>query len=680
MARMLPEKPLGQVPPDVTKVYRLLKALPDDSYTVWQRLPLWGTLGPDFLVLDATQRALLIKVAPLTVRQAELAGQQDFLAPDAEPSALGAPEQAALAAFRETLHRPAPITVPQAVIFPNLPPALLALHRSAQTDVVWADASLMHAEPFAAWVAAQLGAPLTPEQVQQLRAAFTPEVVIPPELTVRQPVARRTHAELTTFLLDYDQEWAVKLDLDLSTELEHEARDLTVRLINGVAGSGKSLIILHRMHLLRQAFPRKTMLVLTHNRPLIADLQARYQRLSPATPPVEWRTFLGWCRAHWPAQIPWHNPLGRTQRMTLIRAIQHAYLPNTAITEEMLRDEIDWLKDRLPLNRTAYLAADRSGRGFGLTLAQRERVFQAVVAYQQELKRRNQVDWGDVPRLLWHAVNEQQLTIPPYDIIHVDEAQFFAPLWFDLIRLSLSPTHGYLFLVADPTQGFLKRRQSWRSVGLAVRGRAHVLRRSYRTTRPIMTFATRLYAMLVPDDGDDERIEPHLHEMPAGSPPELIQLSSTQDELTRVVNELKALVAHGQVPRHHVLVIHAEWNGAETLRQRLADALGADAVGDPAAMSAWAVGQATRLRVCHLNAATGLEAPLVVVVGLHTLFEAMHSLRLSADERAEVVRDHARRVYMAATRAGQKLVLTYVGTPPAEVYAALAAAREAGGG
>lgn len=674
MARMLPDKPFGQVPPEVTKVYRLLKALPDATYTVWQRLPLWGPPGPDFLVLDAAQRALLLKVAPISVRHAEQIGQQSFLTADTEPSALGAAEQAALATFRATL--PASVPVPVSVIFPNLPPALLARHRPTQSDVLWADATLMQPEPFAAWVAAQLGAPLTPEQVQQLRAAFTPEVVIPPELTVRRPIARRTQAELTTFLLDYDQEWAVKLDLDLSAELEYEARDLTVRLINGVAGSGKSLIILHRMHLLRQAFPRKAMLVLTHNRPLIADLQARYQRLSPATPPVEWRTFLGWCRSHWPAHLPWHDPLGRTQRMELIRAIKRTYLPNMAMTEEMLRDEIDWLKDQLPLTLAAYLAADRRGRGFGLTLAQRERVFQAVVAYQQELKRRNQVDWGDVPRLLWHAVTEQQLTLPPYDIIHVDEAQFFAPLWFDLIRRSLSPTHGYLFLVADPTQGFLKRRQSWRSVGLAVRGQAHVLRRSYRTTRPIMTFATRLYALLVPDD-DDERIEPHLHEMPLGSPPELIPLSSTQDELTRVVNELNALVAHGQVPHHHVLVIHAEWNGAEALRQRLAATLGADAVGDPAKMSAGEVGQASRLRVCHLNAVTGLEAPLVFVVGLHTLFEAMHSLRLSADERAELVRDHARRVYMAATRAGQKLVLTYVGTPPAELDAALAAARDA---
>ena len=45
--------------------------------------------------------------------------------------------------------------------------------------------------------------------------------------------------------------------------------------------------------------------------------------------------------------------------------------------------------------------------------------------------------------------------------ILVDEAQFFAPLWMRLIQKSLNPRNGHLFLVADPTQGFLGRGASW---------------------------------------------------------------------------------------------------------------------------------------------------------------------------------------------------------------------------
>ena len=71
--------------------------------------------------------------------------------------------------------------------------------------------------------------------------------------------------------------------------------------MNGVAGSGKSLIIVYRTYLLRQLFPNKRILDLTHNRPLIRDLQARYLQLSTCS--VQWYTFLGWCRRYWPKDV-----------------------------------------------------------------------------------------------------------------------------------------------------------------------------------------------------------------------------------------------------------------------------------------------------------------------------------------------------------------------------------------
>jgi superfamily I DNA/RNA helicase len=69
------------------------------------------------------------------------------------------------------------------------------------------------------------------------------------------------------------------------------------------------------------------------------------------------------------------------------------------------------------------------------------------------------------------------------------------------------------------------------------------------------------------------------------------------------------------------------------------------------------------IRVTTLNAGTGLESPVVFIAGIHELFEAEGGLRLTEDERAERVQVHTRQLYMAFTRAGQRLVLTYVGDP-----------------
>lgn len=70
------------------------------------------------------------------------------------------------------------------------------------------------------------------------------------------------------------------------------------------------------------------------------------------------------------------------------------------------------------------------------------------------------------------------------------------------------------------------------------------------------------------------------------------------------------------------------------------------------------------IRVCTLNSATGIESPIVFIAGVNALYEAEQSVRLSEEERAELIRDNTRKLYMACTRAGQRLVLTYAGELP----------------
>jgi superfamily I DNA/RNA helicase len=368
-----------------------------------------------------------------------------------------------------------------------------------------------------------LSRPLEPEA---LRAAFTPEAVVPAALTVRAPIERSTAAGLTDYLLDYDQEWV-----------------------------------------------------------------------------------------------------------------------------------LDWFKERTISKRTEYLAADRTGRGFALQESMRSRFFDAFAAYRKKLDALGQLDWGDVPRKIWGAMQDGQITPPRYDAVLVDEAQFFAPIWFEIIKTLLDPASGHLFLVADPTQGFLGRGQSWVASGLEVRGRSHRLNKSYRTTRRILDFASLMYRTRIPDEQEDV-VVPELDEMPEGVVPMLLPLTSPQDEITRVVNEIVKLVAEG-VPRQHILVIHSDWKGVERLLARLNDALGPGSAVDPKEGNG---GQA--IRVCTLNAATGLESPIVFLVGLKALYEQEQSLRVSDEERVELIRDNTRKVYMAITRAGQRIVITYAGELP----------------
>jgi len=245
----------------------------------------------------------------------------------------------------------------------------------------------------------------------------------------------------------------------------------------------------------------------------------------------------------------------------------------------------------------------------------------------------------------------------------VDEAQFFAPLWYEIIKRIVAPDTGHLFLVADASQGFLKRGQSWLASGLEVRGRVHRLTKSYRTTREIFDFATLLYRTRLPDD-EEEIVSPEIWHMPRGALPVIIPLTSAQDEVTRVINEIRQL-AQNNVPWQDILLIHASRDEIGSIIARLNQTFGQDTAVDPAQTDAQG-----QIRVCSLNAATGLESPIVFLMGAHDLYEREQSIRLSDEERLALIRDNTRKLYMACTRAGQRLVLTYVGPVPGSLQQA----------
>lgn len=666
MAHILPETLPQVLPGEVLKTFRALKSLPDSFY-IWHHLAPWQPDSPDFLLITQEGRALLMKVSLSLASQAIPAAQLSLI--DDHRPALGAPETKVLRAFHQSLQLPSNNLPETLTIFPNIPHKQVLESRSqrAEGEPQWAGRELLQPDSGLKWEDYLSSTPIEKIWLEKIRQRFTPEIVVPVEMTVRPPHPRRLEAGLTDYLLDYDQEAAVKADLDIEPDGQALSIDFRLNIINGVAGSGKTLILLYRLRLLYHLYPQKKFLVLTHNRPLNHDMQSRFTRLESELPEtIEWRTFNGWCYHHWPEKPAWVTPLSIQQRERIIREAWQKTLNDTTITEYMLLSEIDWLKDQIPLSQADYLSADRRGRGFGLNAEQRQRMWAAIETYQFILEQQGALDWGDVPQRLWRFIEEKKTELPQYDVVLVDEAQFFAPLWVNLIQKALKPQNSHLFLVADPTQGFLGRKATWKSHGLEARGRSHQLRRSYRTTREIMQFATFFYRLRLFEEKDDDILTPDMLNMPNGVFPQVITLTSSQDEISRIANEVENFVKEG-FPRKHLLLLHTNGQGAQALIQAINHRLGKNTAIDPKDTY-----PGDYVRVTTLNAGAGLESPIVFLVGLRELFEEEQSIRLSDDEREEVIRDNTRKVYMAATRAGQRLVFTYVGDLPEKMKQAFA--------
>ncbi len=659
MAHVQPRNPPQNLPPETVTVFRALKSLPD-SFFIWHHMAVWQRDAPDFLLITRQGQALLIKVCLAKSNQTSVAAQLKLIE-DNQPSP-GIREENALLNFYDSLKLEEDAPLGLMVLFPNLSQAQVDLIRPADSDkkVQWVGNDLLKTSSEESWRRFFPAQNLPYVQIQALRKNFSPEIVVATDLTVRQQNPRRLEAGLTAFLLDYNQEIALKSDLEVPETAQLVTRDFRVNIVNGVAGSGKTLILLYRLRLLYHFYPERQFLALTHNRPLIRDLESRFYRLEGKQPQnIQWETFNGWCRRLWiNSGNAWIDPLSLSQRNKLLEQVWWETSEQHTLPRRLFVSEIDWIKDQLPMQLEDYLNADRRGRGFALNAEQRRALWQAFLRFQSLLEKQRMVDWNDVPRRVWQWQQEGKLQIPQYDFIFIDEAQFFAPLWFDLIRKALRSRTAHLFLAADPTQGFLGRGTSWKALGIEARGKTHHLRRSYRTTRQILNFATLFYHMRCTDTPEEEILDPDLTEMPIGAIPQLLVLNSPQDEIARVVNEVVALLKQG-IPRQHLLILHSHWDGA----QRIIDGIN-QKIGRGSAMDPKETHPGNYVRVTTLNAGTGLESPIVFLCGLRELFEEEQSLRLSDEEREELIRTNSRKIYMAATRAGQRLVLTYVGELP----------------
>ncbi|NRF67393.1 ATP-dependent helicase [Aquincola sp. S2] len=526
------------------------------------------------------------------------------------------------------------------------------------------------AQPGAEQVVQDLLAPLPEHAEHGLLAAWFPEAEIPAVCTTRRFLQRDNSARLTRCFLDHEQEWASKLDLELPQEQHAAAADFSVRLLNGVAGSGKTLIAINRALLLAELFPRQRILVLIHNTPIVADLNERLYQVRGGLPGnVEMLTVFAWiCRQ-------WRHVFGALPKMPDRRAVdelvQHQRLrwPELKPSTAQLIAELDFINNALIPDGQAYLASSRTGRRFALAAEERTQVWALYQAVTSTLRCAGQHMWSALPRTICLA-HERHHALERYHHILADEAQFFAPSWFDVVKLSLA-AHGQLFLCADPKQGFLKNRQSWKSAGIEVAGRTKKLRRSYRTTSAILEAATTVMAVLGPADGDDS-VEPDYAGMVPGKRPLLACADTPQDAIDRLCNELAGAHARG-LPLGAFLVIYGEQVNRRTLHACLERRVGAGKVwwfNEQRQKRAPPHGRGRDyLRLAYLDTATGLEACIVFLIGVENLFFSGRVAGLGDEERAERREENARRLYMAMTRAGQRLILVSAQRLPPQVEA-----------
>ncbi|MFZ4681395.1 MAG: hypothetical protein ACOYMS_02735 [Terrimicrobiaceae bacterium] len=632
-------------------------------------LPLPSKIArPEFLVVHEGRTALLLAVSSASSSDAAEAAHGGLFTAGSDGATFASNERSLLKEFIERatgLPETHAIGVFGLVLFPDVEHSALEVlfPDNPHERIHYLGREYLQSEPLAECLRQFAGH--GEAEVEALRSCFAPESIVPARFSVRGRLDRNVEATLTDRLLDYDQEAWAKQNLHLAGDAAVVAEDSPAygmaSLVTGVAGSGKSLVLLFRACTQARLDRQSRSLMLTHNRALRHELESRFGDLG-SPPNVEWDTFSAWASSSLALKGIRPKVVAFRERDALIEAAARAVSSQTTARRiAFLREEFDWMQDRALRTLEEYLAVERTGRGVRLTGEQRKEVFSVFHSYREKIEARGCEDWSGLCLRFWREIESGSLKPPFFDYIYVDEAQFFAPVWFHCVKRALRPGTGRLLLAADPTQGFLKRRASWTASGIDLRGRSTRLRRSYRNSRPILQFASDFYRGRLTNDEAEELNLPgelELASAPPGEMPRVEIVTSRQDEITRIANEIKALLDAGG-SAGTVLVLVADGRRKNEVLKVLTEGLGETRVTDGREAN-----HLGKIRVSALDAATGLESPIVFVHGAAALLEAEDDLQLTPDQHEELVRDNTRRLYMAFTRAGIRLVVTWIGPSP----------------
>jgi superfamily I DNA/RNA helicase/mRNA-degrading endonuclease RelE of RelBE toxin-antitoxin system len=195
-----------------------------------------------------------------------------------------------------------------------------------------------------------------------------------------------------------------------------------------------------------------------------------------------------------------------------------------------------------------YLKASRIGRGKRLSRPDKLKIWPVFEEYRSELRRNKYKEMVDAIRDARLLLENQGDTLP-YSSIIVDESQDMGMEAFKLIRQIIPASRGTaneLFIVGDVHQRIYRNKVVLSRCGIDVKGRSKKLRINYRTTEEIRRWAVHLLEGKPIDDLDGgQDTNKGYKSLMHGDSPEVSLHNSFAEEVEAIAEYLKKLKNDG---------------------------------------------------------------------------------------------------------------------------------------
>jgi len=434
--------------------------------------------------------------------------------------------------------------------------------------------------------------------------------------------------------------------------------------VSGSAGTGKTIVALHRAVHLTRRHPGSHVLLTTFSDPLADALRDRLDRLVGNEKSVRERIAVASIDAVG-VQL-FTEQFGKPKLATeddLWSAIRGAAasVEGHKFTDHILMGEWREIVDEWQIDSwDAYRVVPRLGRKTRIGEKQRQTLWAIFERVRASLDEAGLLTMPSVFRCLTEAIGGGAEI--PFDHTVIDESQDInVPQLRFLAALAGERPDG-LFFAGDLGQRIFQTPFSWKSLGVDVRGRSQTLRINYRTSHQIRRQADRLLGPETSDvDGltEDRRGTISVFN---GPEPEVLVADSFDEERDTIAKWLAARVDQGLEPQEIGVFVRSD---AELNRARAAiDAAGLAHQGMHGANQ-----KADAVSIGTMHLAKGLEFRAVAVAACDDEVIPLQS-RIEevgdASDLEEVYNTERHLLYVACTRARDYLLVT--GVDPASEF------------
>ena len=330
--------------------------------------------------------------------------------------------------------------------------------------------------------------------------------------------------------------------------------------VSGSAGTGKTIVALHRAVHLARAHPDARVLLATFSETLANALRERLGRLVHKQPSIakrlEVHSMGGIGRRLYEANMGTLT-LASDEVVRELIGQAAAEIEDHKFSPHFLWTEWSRVVDAWQLESwEAYRDVMRLGRKTRLAEAQRTVLWSIFSKVRDGLAERGLLTEAKMFQRLEHHF--EAAAHPPFEYCVIDEAQDIGVAELRFLAVLGGGGPDSLFFAGDLGQRIFRTPFSWRALGVDVRGRSHTLRINYRTSHQIRRQADRLLPPELADvDGITERRGGTVSAF-NGPEPSIRVLESPAEETAAIAEWLATRRQEGYEPREIAVFVRSE--------------------------------------------------------------------------------------------------------------------------